>query len=28
VSVGAPLDLHAPVWYWQPESLAVLMHGP
>jgi ABC-type transport system substrate-binding protein len=25
VSVGAPLDLRAPDWYWQPEKLALLL---
>jgi ABC-type transport system substrate-binding protein len=28
VSVGAPLDLRAPGWYWQPEKLAVLEASP
>jgi ABC-type transport system substrate-binding protein len=28
VSVGAPLDLRAPDWYWQPEKLAVLAASP
>jgi ABC-type transport system substrate-binding protein len=25
VSIGAPLDLSAPDWYWQPENLALLV---
>jgi ABC-type transport system substrate-binding protein len=28
VSIGAPLDLRAPDWYWQPESLALLVAAP
>jgi ABC-type transport system substrate-binding protein len=28
VSVGEPLDLGAPDWYWQPEKLALLVASP
>ena len=28
VSVGPPLDLRAPDWYWQPENLALLAGAP
>ena len=28
VSIGEPLDLRAPDWYWQPEKLALLVASP